>query len=189
MRSLKGVGTRGEWIKSRDFEKVVLLKSKKISRELLENFLIYRVYKIFLESKMRFKKEDTRLLVESWRNIVKGNISESMEEEMSTKMPMNCCGSQMTHHIDVPMADVLRYCGSVEDCEKKVENAKNNPDKYGYANYDYEVVSPGKLEVMGQTVRMFGDDADNSSAEDHWNRCKGFTVSDSFAGTSSFHRR
>ena len=123
---------------------------------------------------MRFKKEDTRLLVESWRNIVKGNISESMEEEMSSEIPMNCCGSQMTHHIDVPLADVERFCGSVEECRKEIEG-------------EYRSGSPGVLQVMGQTVRIFGDDI--VSAEDHWERSKGFTVSDSFAGTSSFYRR
>jgi len=123
---------------------------------------------------MRFKREDTRLLVESWRNIVSGNISESTEEEMSTEIPMNCCGSQMTHHIDVPLADVERFCGSVEECREEIEG-------------EYRSGSPGVLQVMGQTVRIFGDDI--VSAEEHWERSKGFTISDSFAGTSSFYRR
>ena len=123
---------------------------------------------------MRFKREDTRLLVESWRNIVSGNISESMEEEMSPEMPMNCCGSQMTNHLDVPMADVERFCGSVEDCREEVEG-------------EYRSGSPGVFQVTGQSVRIFGDDI--VSAEEHWERSKGFTVSDSFSGTSSFYRR
>jgi len=206
---------------------------------------------------MRFKKEDTRLLVESWRNIVKGNISESMDESMEKELEYyknlvseinsNCsinmdpeegheyvelgsdsisikiqdsakdlldqeklisleekinkianahfslhgrvipsselvdmiCSEifnsrKRQNYIDVPLADVERFCGSVEECREEVEG-------------EYRSGSPGVLQVMGQTVRIFGDDI--VSAEDHWERSKGFTVGDSFAGTSSFYRR
>ena len=114
---------------------------------------------------MRFKKKETKLIVESWRNLLSGGIINESDDSLDDEAPRS--RNQIIYdEFDEYYATYVRLvAGMVEDAKELIKDADMLSDVYGYeSEYSEDNNSENSLNEFD------GEDRISSEEDEEFNQ-------------------